>query len=366
MEPISIYTETSHYPIYFETSFESLPCAIEAAGLKNRKVCLITDSQVAPLYLKKAMDALAPVAGHLATLQFSAGEANKHLGTVTRFYDAFLANKLDRSSVVAALGGGVTGDMAGFAAATYMRGIPFVQIPTTLLAQVDAGVGGKTGVDHQGVKNLVGAFYQPRFVYMNLTTLQTLSEDDFRSGLGEVVKHGLIGEETYFRFILAHKQAIVARDADILREVVAGSCRIKASVVRRDEKEGASGIRETLNLGHTFGHAIESLTGFTIPHGACVGIGLCAALFLSCQLGYINKTLMEDTEALLTYFGLPVRVQGLKPEMIYNKMFEDKKTKNNTLRLVLLRGQGDAYTEEKVSQARLTEAINYVTGDAGI
>lgn len=357
MEPIRINTASSIYPIYIENSFSRLPAAFQEAGLTGRKICVVTDSNVAPLYLRQVIDALAGSAGTVSTVQFEAGENHKHLETVSRFYDVFLANKLDRKSVVVALGGGVTGDMAGFAAATYMRGISFVQIPTTLLSQVDAGVGGKTGVDYRGVKNLIGAFYQPHFVYMNIHTLSTLPEEEFQSGMGEVIKHGLLDND-YNRFLHTHKAAIRARESEALRDTAAGSCRVKAAVVSQDERETASGLRETLNLGHTFGHAVESLCEYTLPHGVCVGIGLCAALHLSVLLGGASQALLDETEALLTYFGLPTRAPELDPDVVYAHMLTDKKTHNDHLRLILIDEQNRAYTNEQAPKDTVMEAIN--------
>ena len=308
-----------------------------------RKLCIVTDSNVAPLYL----DAVKQVLGNVPVFKFKAGEPSKHIGTVSEIYKFFLANKLDRRSVVVALGGGVVGDLAGFAAATYMRGIDVVQLPTTLLAQVDAGLGGKTGFDFEGVKNLIGAFHQPKLVYINLNTLNTLPEEEFVSGLGEVVKHGYIGSgnKEYYKFLRDNSEKILKLQPDAMFKVVEGSCKIKMDVVRKDEKE--SGLREILNFGHCVGHAIESLSGYTMAHGKCVSVGMCAALYMS--------GIKDD---LIQIFNLPTSIANYNPQDILDTMYKDKKTVNDTLRIVLLKKIGEAYTNDTITQDKILESLN--------
>jgi len=331
-------------PLCFRESYEGLPEAMREAGFshdKKRRMCIVTDSNVAALYL----DAVKEVTGCKDAFIFEAGEERKHLGTLSEIYAKFLDLGLDRKSVVFALGGGVTGDLAGFAAATYMRGTALVQLPTSLLAQVDAGVGGKTAVDFGGVKNLIGAFYQPNLVYMNLRTLDTLPQQEFISGMGEVVKHGLIGDGEYYKYLRENAEAIKRREPEVMREVVAGSCRIKAAVVEQDEKE--QGLRETLNFGHCVGHAVESLSDYQMPHGHCVAIGMAAALKISRQQGSISEAEEAEAVALMQTFGLPTNTD-YPTDAIHAVMQKDKKNQNGKMRVVLLEKIGKAYTDESI------------------
>jgi len=352
---LTVQTDIS-YPIYFYQSYNNLFEAFKEASLLNRKLCIVTDSNVAPLYLDSVKKALGDVPAFI----FEAGEAQKHMGTLQAMYSFFLASKLDRRSIIVALGGGVTGDLAGFAAATFMRGIDFVQLPTSLLAQVDASVGGKTAIDFDNVKNLVGAFHQPKLVYINLATLNTLLRQEYISGMGEIVKHGLIGDNVYYQYLQDNHQAIQTLDPEVMLEVVAGSCRIKSAIVAQDEKE--SGLREILNFGHCVGHAVESLLGYALPHGQCIAIGMCVALQLSTALGHITSTERDQSISLMKDFELPVTLDAnieLKPKIILSEMYKDKKTINDTLRLVLLKKIGDAYTDNTVSPKNILKALEY-------
>ena len=339
------------YPIYFRRSYSDLQEALKNVGLSGCRVCIVTDSNVAPLYL----DAVKEVLGNPPAFIFKAGESQKHMGTLQEMYKCFLTHKLDRRSVVIALGGGVVGDLAGFAAATFMRGVDFIQLPTSLLAQVDASVGGKTAIDFEGVKNLVGAFHQPRLVYINLATLDTLPHQEFVSGMGEVIKHGLIGDEAYYNYLQDNFQAIQDLDPEALLKVVAGSCKIKEAVVSKDEKE--VGIREILNFGHCVGHAVESLSNYSLPHGQCVAIGMCAVLRLSLKMGHITQEEMERAIKLMKAFDLPISSIGYEPEKILATMYKDKKTINDTLRVVLLKKIGNAYTDSAVSTENILESL---------
>lgn len=358
MEALQVNTKLSSYPIYIESSFNQLADAFVCAELTGGKVCIITDSHVSPLYLDEVRECIASVSKETSTCVFEAGEEHKNLDTIQSFYRCFIENRLDRKSVVVALGGGVTGDMAGFAAATYMRGIAYVQIPTTLLSQVDSSVGGKVGVDFLGNKNMVGAFYQPQFVYINTSTLRTLPEKEFSSGMAEAVKHGFILDEGYYRFISEERQRIHKLEDDAIRRLVSGSCAIKASVVSEDEKE--SGLREILNFGHTFGHAIESLSGFTMLHGQCVSCGMAAALYLSFRRGNVTQSQWEEGLEMLRYFSLPVQVDGFDTEEVYRKMLMDKKNKDNRIHLVLLDRIGKAYREYNASADEIMEGIKCI------
>ena len=361
MDICMVNTPDKIYPIYLESAFDALAAAWTRAGLQDRRAVIVTDSNVAELYLGEVEGRLFALTSSLGSCVFDAGEESKTLDTISEMYDCFLSEKLDRKSVIVALGGGVTGDMAGFAAATYMRGIPFVQIPTTLLSQVDSSVGGKTGVDFRGAKNIIGAFYQPEFVYINTETLRTLPREQVVSGMGEVLKHGLILDADYFDDLLASADAIDALDDATMQRVVNGSCRIKANVVSQDEKE--SGLREILNYGHTFGHAVESCYHFALPHGHCVALGMVCAMRYAVNDGLLDEATMQTVQHALVRFGLPVRLpKGEKAaiEKVYTSMLSDKKAKNQMLNLVLPEGIGKVrrvVTDDKAAVLRALSEI---------
>ena len=341
--------------IIFRHSYDNLAEAVRNVNLAGRKFCIISDSNVASLYMENVKKAL----GDMPSFVFKAGETQKHLGTIEEMYKFFLTHTLDRQSVVFALGGGVVGDMAGFAAATYMRGISVIQLPTTLLAQVDAGLGGKTGVDFAGVKNLIGAFHQPSLVYTNLSTLNTLPQSEFFSGMAEVIKHGLIADMEYYQYLINNQEAIKNLDPLVMEDVVIGSCKIKSQVVAKDEKE--AGLREILNFGHCVGHAIESLSEYSIPHGKCVAIGMCAALRLS-QICNEGKTPISPDDYkkavdLMKFFELPVKIEGYSLSDILANMYKDKKTRSGNLRIVLLKKIGEAYTDNTLSREKILECL---------
>ncbi len=358
MKILSVDTGIKKYPIYIDSNYGSLLSAFEKAGLTGRSVCIITDTNVEPLY---ADEITALLEGHFTRISryaFKAGENSKNLSTISEFYKFFIDNHLDRKSVLIALGGGVTGDMCGFAAATYMRGISFVQLPTTLLAQVDSSVGGKTGVDFLGNKNMVGAFYQPDFVYINTSTLNTLPYREVAAGLAEAVKHGYIQDKSYLDFFLDNREKIKALDSDALAEVVYGSCRIKSDVVSKDEKE--TGLREILNFGHTFGHSIETLSDFNMLHGECVAVGMLAALCFSHNRGTVAPEDIQRCRELLEYFELPIGIHDFDISAIYAQMFNDKKTKNGVISIVALRSIGDAYSDKTAGEDEIKAALEYI------
>ena len=367
MESFEVRAASAAYPVCFNSSFHALAAAAEGAGLSGRKAVVVTDSNVAGLYLRDVSDALAACLPLGAPFVFPAGEKSKTLDTIAQMYAHFAAERLDRKSVVVALGGGVTGDMAGFAAATYMRGVPFVQIPTTLLSQVDSAVGGKTGVDFMGMKNLIGAFNQPAFVYVNTETLRTLPREQIASGMGEVVKHGLILDAAYFCFLTENADGIDRLDADVMKAVVRGSCRIKASVVAQDERE--SGIREILNYGHTFGHAVESCYGFRLPHGHCVALGMVCAMRFAAAAGRFKETDKGIAEEALLRFGLPIRLPDGRekpaPGDILTAMLSDKKMKNGKLGLILPTGIGAAERFATDDMRAVERALMEIYGKEG-
>ena len=290
---------------------------------------------------------------------FPAGEENKNLKTVQGAYEHLILNHYDRKDLLVALGGGVTGDLCGFVAATYLRGVDFVQIPTTLLSQVDSGIGGKTGVDFDSYKNMVGAFHMPKLVYTNVSVLRTLPDDQFSGGMGEVIKHGLILDKEYFDWIQTNRAKILAKDADTLKLLIQGSDFIKREVVEIDPTE--QNERATLNFGHTLGHAIEKLKNFTMLHGHCVGLGCVAAARISCLKGTLSETEADDIKHTMASFELPTTVDGLIWKEVFDATKSDKKMEAGRVKFVLLNGIGDAYVDHSLSEDEIRAGFEAVS-----
>ena len=268
---------------------------------------MVTDSTVAELYSETVIRQLEPVCKEVHLFVFEAGEKNKNLDTVRKLYEFLIQNHYDRNDMLVALGGGVVGDLCGFTAATYLRGIRFIQVPTTLLSQVDSSIGGKTGVDFDAYKNMVGAFHMPQLVYTAAASLLTLTEEQFACGMGEVIKHGLIMDAGYYEWLQEHREEILARDLSICEQMILISCRIKRDVVEQDPTE--QGIRGILNFGHTLGHAIEKLMDFKLLHGQCVALGSIAAAYLSAGRGEITMDEAVQIRNVFEEFGLPVSIK---------------------------------------------------------
>jgi len=361
MNMILVNPSSSSYPIYFSQNFEDLSLALKDHNLLNRKVCIITDHIVDSYYGNQFVDVLKSNYDDVYKFTFNAGEESKNLDTIQDMYRFFIENHLDRNSLIFALGGGVTGDMAGFAAATYMRGIPFIQVPTTLLAQVDSSVGGKVGVDFLQHKNMIGAFYQPTFVYINLNTLKTLPLKQLSAGMAEVIKHGLILDDNYFSFVESSADLVFDFDKTTLEKIIQRSCELKASIVSQDEKE--NGLREILNFGHTIGHAIETLLNFKLLHGECVAIGMVGAAYLSYENNLISQEDLKRIESVLRSYRLPVRINQLDCEKIYQQMLLDKKVKNNKIKFILLSSIGKALRVGDLNEDRIKSSISYLKGD---
>ena len=305
----------------------------------DRQTLIVTNRTVGPLYLERVVTALP--GGSTATLALPDGEQYKTLAGIEPIFDALVAARLHRDGTIIALGGGVVGDMAGFAAACYQRGIACVQLPTTLLAQVDSSVGGKTGVNHTGGKNLIGAFHQPRAVVADTATLETLPARELRAGLAEVIKYGLLGDVGFLDWIEDRLDALLALDADALQTAIFRSCTAKAQIVAADEHE--HGNRALLNLGHTFGHAIETATGYgTWLHGEAVGFGMLLAADLSARIGWLSQPEVERVRALLARAGLPVAAPRIGGRQALELMGMDKKVDRGRVRLVLLKRLGEA------------------------
>ncbi|MFC6634096.1 3-dehydroquinate synthase [Microbulbifer taiwanensis] len=324
--------------------------------IRGKQVCVVTNETVAPLYLERLLEGLSGF-DKVDTIALPDGEAFKTLDTVNRIFDLLLEQRHNRSTTLVALGGGVIGDMAGFAAACYQRGVDFVQIPTTLLAQVDSSVGGKTGVNHPLGKNMIGAFYQPRVVLADMNTLQTLPERELSAGIAEVIKYGLICDAPFFDWLESNMSRLLERDPQALAYAVDRCCRDKAAVVAEDERE--SGRRAILNFGHTFGHAIEAVQGYgSWLHGEAVAAGMVMAAELSRLRGSIDTELVARIRDLLSTARLPlVAPDDMTVQQFLDAMAVDKKVMDGRLRLVLLRALGDAQIVDDTPPELLAEAL---------
>ena len=289
---------------------------------------------------------------------FPQGEENKTLDTVRTLYRFLIEEGFDRKDMLLALGGGVVGDLAGYAAATYLRGIDFVQIPTTLLSQCDSSIGGKTGVDFDGYKNMVGAFKMPKLVYMNLSVLQTLDDRQFFSGFAEVMKHGLIRDAVFYEWLIDKMYEICERDLDTLEEMVMRSCAVKKLVVEKDPTE--QGDRALLNLGHTIGHAIEKAKNFELYHGECVALGTVAAAYISWKRGMLSMEEYYEIRDMFVPFYLPITVEGIDPQEILRLTKSDKKMSAGKIRFVLLKKIGKAVIDHTVTDEEILEAVREI------
>jgi 3-dehydroquinate synthase len=316
-----------------------------ASRLPQKKAAIVTNDVVGPLYLSRLQNALEACGVQTVAVVLPDGEEHKDWQTLNSIFDALLEHRCERQTTLIALGGGVVGDIAGFAAAVFQRGMPFVQVPTTLLAQVDSAVGGKTAINHPAGKNMIGAFYQPLAVVADIATLDTLPGRELSAGLAEVIKYGAIGDIAFFAWLEQNVERLVARDPSALAYAVEQSCRAKATVVALDERE--SGPRALLNFGHTFGHAIEAGMGYGVwLHGEAVSAGMVVAARLSRQLGYIDAAQVERLANLLRRAGCPVDAPDLGPDRYLELMGHDKKVTEGKIRYVLLRRLGDAFLAE--------------------
>lgn len=350
------------YDIVMEENYERLGEEVASLSVSGRRLCVVTDSTVAELYSETVIRQLTPVCKEVHLFVFPAGEANKNLDTVRNLYEFLIQNHYDRNDMLAALGGGVVGDLCGFTAATYLRGIRFIQVPTTLLSQVDSSIGGKTGVDFDAYKNMVGAFHMPQLVYTAASSLLTLTEEQFACGMGEIIKHGLIMDADYYEWLQLHREEILARDLSICEQMILISCRIKRDVVEQDPTE--QGIRGILNFGHTLGHAIEKLMNFELLHGQCVALGSVAAAYISAKRGHISMEQAEQIRSVFASFGLPVSIGtfGLSNEAIIRATRNDKKMDSGTIKFILLNRIGEAFIDRTVTDAEMEESLNWLMG----
>ena len=333
MSVLNVNLAENSYDIVIERgALASLGERCRAVGLKGVSA-VITNPTVAALYGAVVTKSLESSGYAVAQIEMPDGEEFKNSSTLNRIYDDLLAAGVDRSSFIVALGGGVVGDVAGYAAATWLRGIPFVQVPTTLLAQVDSSVGGKTGIDHPNGKNLIGAFYQPSLVLIDVDTLVTLDQRQFRAGLGEVIKYGVAVNRPFFDYVEANINAVLAMEPDILIKIIHQCCQLKAHVVELDEKE--AGLRAILNYGHTLGHAFETISGYRgLVHGEAVAIGMVLAAKVSVATGYCGLDDVVRISALLTRCGLPVTTPQYDRQQLLHAIAADKKSKNGSITFI--------------------------------
>jgi len=355
MHTLTVELGPQSYPIYIGTGLLADP-GLLSKHIGGRQMMVITNETVSPLYLDKLLRGLE---GFEVTVHaIPDGESYKNLEVLERIFDRMLAVPCSRQCTVVALGGGVVGDIAGFAAACYQRGVPFLQVPTTLLAQVDSSVGGKTAVNHRRGKNMIGAFYQPRAVVADTATLETLPDRELAAGLAEVIKYGLIRDPAFLDWLDSNIESLRRREHEALTHAIEQSCRNKADVVALDERE--HGVRALLNLGHTFGHAIEAATGYTDwLHGEAVAVGMLMAADLSRRLGDLVRADVERIESLLRRAGLPVRPPAsMSPDSFERYMAVDKKVVDGRVRLVLLRRPGDAYVSSEYGREALRETLS--------
>lgn len=346
------------YEIVFEDSFTNLAQELSAFGIENRKICIVTDTNVAPLYADAVKKELIGKCVECLIYSFSAGEESKNLDTVQDLYAFLIENHFSRKDLLLALGGGVVGDLTGFTAATFLRGIDFVQIPTTLLSQVDSSIGGKTGVDFSQYKNMVGAFYMPKLVYMNLNTLSTLSERQFYAGMAEVLKSALIKDGLFYEWLINSLYEIYEKDAQTIKLLVYNCCNIKRLVVEKDPTE--QGDRALLNFGHTIGHAIEKAMNFKLLHGECVALGMVAASFIAYQRQMLTFDEYYEIRDMMVPFNLPITIEDIDPEEIVKLTKSDKKMENGKVKFILLKKIGKAVIDKTVTDEELLAGIHEI------
>lgn len=347
------------YPILIEDTFDRLSEAIQNCGFSEKSIlCIVTDSNVNPLYGEQVKTCLEQCFQSVLIFEFKAGEEQKNLHTAEALYEFLLQNNFGRKDVLAALGGGVVGDLTGYVAATYMRGIEFIQIPTTLLSQVDSSIGGKTGVDFNQYKNMVGAFKMPQLVYINTTVLKSLPAREYASGMAEVMKAALIKDAIFYEWLIDCFNEIGDQEPEILSEMIFRACTIKKIVVEKDPTE--QGDRALLNFGHTLGHAIEKYKNFSLSHGECVALGCIAAAFISWKKELLSMEEYYEIRDMFVPFNLPITVEEIIPEEIVTLTASDKKMEDGTLKFILLKKIGKAVINTDVTRAEMLDSINEI------
>ena len=347
-----------NYDIVYEQSFSALKDELLRLELTGKKACIVTDSVVEPLYAQAVKEVALAAGNEVSVFVFKSGEENKNMDTIQDMYEFFISNKLERKDFLIALGGGVVGDMTGYAAATYLRGIEFIQVPTTLLSMVDSSVGGKTGVDFRQYKNMVGAFKMPRLVYMNLAVLSTLDERQFYSGFAEAMKSALIKDARFYEWQIENMYEICDREPETMKELVYRSCDIKRFIVEKDPTE--KGDRALLNLGHTIGHAIEKYKNFSLTHGECVALGCVAAAYISWKREMLSMEEYYEVRDMFVPFNLPISIEDVDIEEVLSYTKSDKKMENNQIKFVLLKKIGKAVIDRTVTDDEIREALKEI------
>lgn len=355
---ITVKSIKEDYDIILENSFISLKDELESNSFMNKKVCIISDDNVFPLYGKEIQEVISSLDNEVFHFVIKNGEEFKNLETVQNIYDYLIEEKINRSDFLIALGGGVVGDITGYVAATYLRGIDFIQIPTTLLSQVDSSIGGKTGVDFKEYKNMIGAFKMPRLVYSNLNTLKTLEERQFYSGFAEAMKSAIIKNSIYYEWLIDNMYEIIERDSNTLEELVFQSCNIKKAIVEIDPYE--QGDRALLNLGHTIGHAIEKAKNFTLYHGECVALGCVAAAYISWKKEMLSMEEYYEIRDMFVPFNLPISVEDIDPEEILQLTKNDKKMDSRGIKFILIKKIGKAIIDRTVTDDEIINAVKEI------
>lgn len=353
-----LYNKKPCYDIIFTQSFDELWQELAAFVCGEQKVCMITDSRVDEFYGDTVLHMLEGNFSKAVKYVFPEGEKYKNLDTVQSIYRFLIQEGFGRKDLLLALGGGVVGDVTGYVAATYLRGVDYVQIPTTLLSQADSSIGGKTGVDFDGYKNMVGAFKMPRLVYLNLTVLQTLEDRQYFSGFAEIMKHGLIKDAPFYEWLIENMYEICEKDLSVLQEMLIRSCTVKKMVVERDPLE--QGDRALLNFGHTVGHAIEKARNFELYHGECVALGAVAAAYISWKREMLSMEEYYEIRDMFVPFYLPISVENIDPAEILRLTKSDKKMESGQIKFVLLKKIGKAVIDNTVTDEEILAAINEI------
>lgn len=352
------YEKKPCYDIVFTDSFDLLVDELQAFDVENRRVAVIADSNTSAMFGDTVIQLLEGHCMQTLLYSFPAGESNKTLDTVRDIYKALIEAKFDRKDLLIALGGGVVGDVTGFVAATYLRGVDFIQIPTTMIAQSDSSIGGKTGVDFDGYKNMVGAFYMPKLVYMNVATLKELDDRQFYAGFAEVMKHGLIKDAVFYEWLLDNMYEIHDRNEEVLEEMIMRSCTVKKLVVEKDPTE--KGDRALLNFGHTIGHAIEKAMNFEMVHGECIALGMVAAAYISWKHNWLSMEEYYEVRDMFVPFNLPISIDSIDPEEILKLTKSDKKMEGTQIKFVLLKKVGKAVIDKTVTDDEILDAIREI------
>ena len=353
-----LYNKKPCYDIVIENSFRKICEEIEKLDCANKKICIVTDSIVGSIYLDEVMNLLKPICKTVLSFTFQSGEEQKNLTTVNDIYRFLIEQKFDRKDILIALGGGVVGDMTGFVAATYLRGIDYIQIPTSLLAQVDSSIGGKTGVDFEQYKNMIGAFKMPKLVYINIHTLSTLEERQFYNGFAEAMKHGIIKDAMYYEWLISNMYEICDREEEVLEELVFRSCQIKKTVVEKDPME--QGDRALLNFGHTVGHAIEKYKNFTLLHGECIALGCIVASYISWKKQLLSMDEYYEIRDMFVPFNLPISIEDINIDEIIDITKSDKKMEQGQIKFILLKKLGKAIIDKSVTEDELRAGIEEI------